>query len=187
MKKLSITIMAAMLLSLTVHAQYNSFGLRTEYSGGFLRGGLAYQHAFGEKWLMEFDAMATFKTSSLDLALVGLAQYRMHLVGNLYGVLGVGAEVGYVDVAHKMKGLDNNIALSAVGQAGLTYMFDKIPIDLTIDFRPRLNIVPNGCAPVVPGGGLSIALRPPKPHKPDPQYQRTEYTLVAYYSSNPTE
>lgn len=180
MKKILLALLAVASLSLSAQAQNNTFGLRTEYAGGLLYGGFSYQHAFGEKWQMELDAMATLNSSYINLALIGLAQYRLPITGNLYAVLGAGAEVDYLDVAHLFADLDRRIGASVVAQVGLTYRFDKIPIDLTLDIRPKLCVGVDGKMYPMMGGGIGIGLRPPKSHKPEPKYHHTEYSLVKY-------
>ncbi len=177
MKKIFLALFVAASISLSAQAQKNTFGLRTEYAGGLLYGGLSYQHAFGEKWQMELDAMTTLNSNYTYLALIGLAQYRMPITGNLYAVLGAGAEVGY---AHSIADFDRRISPSVVAQIGLTYRFDKIPIDLSLDIRPRVFMGADGKLYPMMGSGIGIALRPPKPHKPEPKYNRTEYSLVEY-------
>lgn len=181
MKKHIIAIFIASLLSLAVQAQQNSFGLRTELMGGTPYAGFSYQHTFGEKWQMELDAITSLNSQFHNLSLIGLAQYRPRLVGNLYGLLGLGVEVGFIDMTHNNETVSHHVSPMVVGQIGLLYSIKNIPIDITFDMRIKQWIASDGqIHPMLAAPGICISFRPPKPHKPEPKYQRTQYTLVAY-------
>lgn len=124
MKKGILIAVFSVLAFCSAGAQNQNLGLRLGYGAE-----ASYQQYLGKNRL-EFDL-------GLDLdkriGLVGMYQWVNPLGGNFKWYLGLGAGVGI---------LDKDFALSAVGDLGIEYKFPKAPIQLSLDYRPGLNIVP---------------------------------------------
>ena len=122
-KTIAIASILTLLTTGTVNAQ--NIGLRLGYGAE-----LSYQHLLGESNRLEVNLGLTDYEGGFNLA--GTYQWVKPLEGNFNWYLGAGAGIGvWNDV----------FGLAAVGQLGIEYNFSG-PLQMSIDWRPGLKIVP---------------------------------------------
>ena len=92
---------------------------------------LSYQHPLGKNRL-ELDLGLSDFNGGLNLA--GTYQWVKPLESNFSWYFGVGAGLGI---------WDDKFGLAALGQLGIEYNFSSAPIQLSLDWRPGLTIVPD--------------------------------------------
>ena len=92
---------------------------------------LSYQHLLGDNRL-ELDLGLSDFAGGLNLA--GTYQWVKPLEDNFSWYYGVGAGLAL---------WDNIFGLAALGQLGIEYNFSSAPIQLSLDWRPGLTIVPS--------------------------------------------
>lgn len=94
----------------------------------------------------------TNKALDLNLAVRSNDNFKRFILTGLYEVhnpingapgllwyYGGGASIG----SYKVKNFESDLFLSADGVLGLDYKFDGLPLNLAIDWRPRLELTPN--------------------------------------------
>ena len=131
MKKLLISLIALVALSVTVSAQDNTFGLRLGYGAAF-GGELSYQRFVSDINRIELDLGTRFGKTSEEIvyptsaALSLIYQWHWFLVGG-FGIYG--------GPAVQATAASAGFGLGLGAQAGLDYQFDA-PFQLSLDFRP---------------------------------------------------
>jgi hypothetical protein len=138
MKKSLFILLIVLFFSFETKAQ--------DYSTGIgLRGGpwagLTVKHFLNEKVAVE----GLFDSRWQGFNLTGLYEIhnRAFNTDRLNWYYGAGAHIGFYDSKHKEWG-DNTGSYSIIGIdgiLGLEYNFKKIPINLSVDWKPTLNIV----------------------------------------------
>lgn len=151
MKKVLLALVAVFTMGMAANAQ-NSLGLRIETDGsnGDLYFGsteLSFQHGMGAK-RVELDlGFGNHDYSSYDythFCLTGVYQWTGNFVDNFGWYLGVGGQLGFwsYDYDNDYFYSDKSGAiLSVAGQAGIEYNFQKVPLQLSLDWRPLMEIV----------------------------------------------
>lgn len=137
MKKLLLAIVAVMAMATATNAQ-NALGVR--FGGGQGYGAeLSFQKGMGGNRL-ELDLGWSSNDTWSSLSLTGIYQWTGSIVDNFGWYAGVGAHVGMwnYDISN-----DSDVALALAGQAGIDYKFNAIPIQLSLDIRPRLYLIPD--------------------------------------------
>jgi hypothetical protein len=139
MKKLILTTTFFIMLAITVSGQ--------DYKGGFgYRGGLS--NGLTLKYFILPDiALEGLLTARYDgYNITGL--YEIHKepfkVSNLYFYYGFGGHFGSWQTASGKHWWDDNLnhtVIGADGIAGLEYNFDAIPLNISLDYKPGLNII----------------------------------------------
>ena len=132
MKKL--LVIAALMLGLvaTASAQPRALGLR-----GGIATDISYQHSLGDNFL-EFDLGWDTFSMGVDLAVA----YDFSIAP--LGPLGFYAGPAIDFFTSMNKGGDWRPGLGVGAQIGLEYFFDQIPLQLSLDWRPMINVlVPN--------------------------------------------
>lgn len=127
-KKLLVLALIVVCTTSVVAQQKNAIGLRL---GWDLE--VSYQRFFSEKNRIE-----------LDLGFPGFSFNGVQLTGVYHWVfqpsvfpkglawyVGPGLQVGY---------LGNHFVIAVAGQIGLEYTFEKVPIQLSLDYRPALGV-----------------------------------------------
>jgi len=133
MKKFILVIAAVLGLAVVASAQPRALGVRIG-----LGGELSYQHTLGAENFLEVDA-----GWSLDEAISGIS------VGAAYDfqicpVGPFGFYAGPAAHAWLVSGEDSSSLTLGVGaQLGLEYMFDGIPLQLSLDWKPLFNLIPS--------------------------------------------
>ncbi len=135
MKKVLVLLVALVSFGFAANAQ-NALGVRLGGGQGY-GAELSYQMGMGSNRL-ELDLGLNSHDDWLDFNLTGIYQWTGNIAGNFGWFAGVGASLGYW-------GRDghSDIALAVAGQAGLEYDFQAIPIQLTLDIRPKFYIIPD--------------------------------------------
>lgn len=142
MKKILLTLVAVFALSFAANAQDNALGVRLGGGQGF-GGELSYQRALGSNRL-ELD-LGWASNDHDDYTAIGfnaIYQWRGTISGNFGWFAGVGGRFDYWTWDTPVDD-DSDIALAVVGQAGLEYVFDAVPIQLSLDIRPCFYIIPD--------------------------------------------
>ena len=140
MKKLFLALVAVFALSMTANAQ-NNLGIRVGGGQGY-NTELSWQHGLGGNQL-ELDLGWHSDDGYTAFSLAGVYQWTGELASWGFGTLGwyagLGVHQGYWNHEHA----DNHdFALGIPVQGGLDLKFSAIPIQLSLDIRPRLHLLP---------------------------------------------
>ena len=132
MKKLLLLLVAALTFSLTITAQNGSaykdaLGVRLGSSVPVIKNGITYKHFIGN------NAIEGILSFGDGVGICGLYEIHKPLsTQNLQWLIGFGAYVGF------NTGTSN---VGAAGIVGLDYKFAQVPLNLTLDWKPELNII----------------------------------------------
>lgn len=90
---------------------------------------------------LDFNLAVRSNDNFKRFMLTGLYEVHNPINGapGLLWYYGGGASIG----SYKVKNYDGELFLSADGVLGLDYKFDEIPLNLAIDWRPRLALAPD--------------------------------------------
>lgn len=148
MKKVILTIVAVLLVSLSVKAQpYNwAVGLR----GGLTWGDVTVKHFTGSSTAIEVNGAISFNGFGWELA--GMYEWHNALAGALNVYYGPGAHIGTFN-----DGNGQALALGILGTVGLEYKFG-IPIALSLDWRPHMTYQFGTAAPGLRFGWGDVGL-----------------------------
>lgn len=137
MKKLLLVLVAVMGLTFAANAQ-DAIGVRLGGGQGY-NAELSYQKGLGASRL-EFDLGWYNYEHASSFSLAAIYQFHQDIaaVPNLGWFVGAGGKVNYWSAAATDK-----IGLGIVGQAGLDYYFQAIPLQLSLDIRPCLYLMPS--------------------------------------------
>lgn len=135
MKKLMM-IAVLMVSALAVNAQdYNwAVGVR----GGWENAGITLKKGMGGTAL-DFTGSWDFRSEYTRLRVQGLYEWQQNLSGGLDWYYGIGAHLGLWGDEH------NNGSFWAGVDAvlGLEFKFPELPIAISLDYRPGVNVLPN--------------------------------------------
>ncbi|MBP5573900.1 MAG: hypothetical protein J6X40_07020 [Bacteroidales bacterium] len=137
MKKLLLVLIAVIGISFAANAQ-NAIGVRLGGGQGY-NAELSFQKGLGASRL-EFDlGWHNFEHSSA-FSLAAIYQFHQGIaaVPNLGWFVGVGGKLDYWSALPS-----NNVGLGIVGQAGLDYQFQAVPLQLSLDIRPCFYLIPD--------------------------------------------
>ena len=136
MKKLFLLLVVALSFSLSTKAQdeesqsssyKNAIGIRLGSTVPAIKNGITYKHFINN------NAIEGILSFGDGVGICGLYEIHKPLsVENLQWLIGFGGYVGF------------NSSTSNVGAAGiigLDYKFSQIPLNLTLDWKPELNII----------------------------------------------
>lgn len=137
MKKVLVLLAAIVAFGFAANAQENTLGVRAGGGQGY-GAELSYQRNLGGNRL-ELDLGINSHDKWMDFNLTGIYQWTGSIAGNFGWYAGVGASLGFWDHA----GDHDGFALALAGQAGLEYKFDAVPIQLSLDIRPKFYFLPN--------------------------------------------
>ena len=153
MKRIILVFAALLTLSASLEAQ--------DYTTGIgLRGGLAtgvtLKHFIGDNSALEGIIVTRWR----GLALTGLFElHKMQIfdVERLNFYYGVGGHVGFYDGSYYPNGTagESFLALGVDGILGVEYNFNEIPINVSVDWKPSLNLL-GGFNPGFDEGALSV-------------------------------
>ncbi len=123
-------------------AQVDPHALGVRLHAGTLNGmELSYQHGLTHETRFEINVGYGFGLNSDRLIFTGTYQWVYELTDQLGWYAGPGASVGF----YSLRGNANHssqIFIGAAGLAGLQYRLD-VPLQLTADFRPVVQVIPN--------------------------------------------
>ena len=136
MKKVVLILVAIMGLAFAANAQENNLGVRFGGGQGY-NAELSWQYGIGDNRLEADLGWANYKEVS-SFSLTGIYQFVYGLSNNFAWFIGPGAHFGLTTVEGETK-----FALALAGQVGIEYDFASIPLQLSLDIRPRLNVIPS--------------------------------------------
>lgn len=139
MRKVFFTLVMAVVFTATANAQ-NNLGVRVGGGQGY-GAELSWQTGLGGNRL-EVDLGMRTGDHFMAFNLYGIYQWTGTIAGNFGWYAGLGASVGFWSW-EKGHDSDGNFGLAAVAQAGLEYNFQAVPIQLTLDIRPKFYILPS--------------------------------------------
>ena len=132
MKRSFVLLLLIALFNLSVNAQdgkrySNALGVRLGSSVPAIKNGISFKHFIGHNAI---EAILSFGDGT---ALCGLYEIHKTLaISNLQWFIGAG---GYV-------GLNNSTSIAGgAGIVGLDFKFPLIPLNITLDWKPEINIV----------------------------------------------
>jgi hypothetical protein len=137
MKKIILVLSFVFLGIFAANAQYNAaIGLR-----GGLSSGITFKKMMGESAL---EFIAATRYHGINFTLLFEKQNAISAVDGLYWFYGAGAHIGYWNSATYNPWLDSDgdyVIIGVDGIIGLEYVFDAVPIGLSIDWKPAFNLV----------------------------------------------
>lgn len=136
MKKLLLVLIAVIGISFAASAQ-NAIGVRLGGGQGY-GAELSYQKGIGGMNRLEFDLgyRSWSDVNWFALSAIYQAHFDINAVPNLGWYAGAGARVDLYTYS------GTSIALGVVGQAGIDYHFDALPLQLSLDIRPCFYVYP---------------------------------------------
>ena len=140
MKKLFIAIVAVFAMSTVASAQIQTLGVR-------VGGGQGYGAELSAQWgfmgqRLETDLGWNSGDHYTGFSLAGVYQWTGEIGSGFGWYAGVGARLAMWSWESGYKDHDTDFALALVGQAGIEYNFDAIPIQLSLDIRPNFWLLP---------------------------------------------
>jgi len=138
MKKLVVVFLIALSFSLTVKAQdensgsasyKNAIGIRLGSSVPAIKNGITYKHFIGN------NAIEGILSFGDGVALCGLYEIHKPLSNTTEGLQWLIGFGGYVGNSNSTSNV------GAAGIIGLDYKFAQVPLNLTLDWKPELNLV----------------------------------------------
>lgn len=140
MKKLFIAIVAVFAMSTVASAQIQTLGVR-------VGGGQGYGAELSAQWgflgqRLETDLGWNSGEHHTGFSLAGVYQWTGEIGSGFGWYAGVGARLAMWSWESGYKDHDTDFALALVGQAGIEYNFDAIPIQLSLDIRPNFWLIP---------------------------------------------
>lgn len=137
MKKIILTVIAVLTLSIAASAQSRALGVRL---GGNAE--VSYQHYMLGDNFLEADLGLSFLRDSGFYA-SGIYNF---IIGNLNRVniyAGPGVCIGAHNVAVENK-VNTNFALGIAGQLGVEWQMGMVPLNLSLDWRPHFDFIGRG-------------------------------------------
>jgi hypothetical protein len=133
MKKLFLLLIVALAFSISAKAQEesssykNALGIRLGSSVPAIKNGITYKHFIGS------NAIEGILSFGDGVGVCGLYEIHKPLsTENLQWLIGFGGYVGFTSSTSNV---------GAAGIIGLDYKFSQIPLNLTLDWKPELNII----------------------------------------------
>ena len=150
MKKAILLVVAVMGLAFAAKAQNNAIGVRLSGGNQWYCAEISYQRSLGAPHRVEAD-LGYLVDDQFDLGYLFLAGvYQLHFdisadknLGWYFG-FGPRLELFCYDGHSYYNPINFTGAVGVVGQVGMDYHFNAIPLQLSLDFRPCLYIIPNG-------------------------------------------
>lgn len=118
------------------HAQVNERSIGARFGWG---GDISYHHPLSSTTRAEIDlGLSGFKNGGF--VLTGIHQWLFAPNGGFNLFAGVGPQVGsfYYDESDR-KGYGLGLAVS--GQVGVEYNIDEVPLQVSLDWRPSINVI----------------------------------------------
>lgn len=155
MKKVLLTIVAVLTLGLAANAQ-NNLGLRFETGNGG-SAELSFQHGMGSSNRLELDLGWGENDAYSHFQLAGIYQWTGTITGNLDWYAGVGARLG---LWNNRVYDESDFWLGIAGQVGAEYNFQKVPIQISLDWRPLVEVIgPQHDGLYFYGGNIGLGVR----------------------------
>jgi hypothetical protein len=132
MKKVLMALIAGVFITLAAQAQENSYrnavGIRLGPSVPAVKSGITFKH-----FLASNNAIEGILSFGDGFAICGLYEIHKPIAAeNLQWFIGFGGYAGFVNKV---------TSIGAAGIVGLDYNFTNIPLNLSLDWKPELNII----------------------------------------------
>jgi hypothetical protein len=132
MKKVLMVLIAGVFITLAAQAQENSYrnavGIRLGPSVPAVKSGITFKH-----FLASNNAIEGILSFGDGFAICGLYEIHKPIAAeNLQWFIGFGGYAGFVNKV---------TSIGAAGIVGLDYNFTNIPLNLSLDWKPELNII----------------------------------------------
>ncbi len=134
MKKLLFVFLMVMMGSFAANAQYNkAIGFR-----GGLYNGVTFKTGMGNSQL---ELIGSTRWRGINLTALYEKPYPLADVDGLYWFWGIGGHVGFWEGSYNPWWDDNEsyMVIGADGIIGIEYVFEEIPICISLDYKPALN------------------------------------------------
>lgn len=136
MKKLVLILVAVMGIAFAANAQNDNLGVRIGGGQGY-NAELSWQHGLGGNRLETDLGWANYKNLS-SFSLTAIYQFVFGITDNFAWYIGPGAHLGLLSSEG-----ETHFGLALAGQVGIEYDFSAIPLQLSLDIRPRFNLIPS--------------------------------------------
>ena len=149
MKKVLLILFAVIGFSFAACAQNNAIGVRLSGGNQWYCAEISYQRNLGAPHRIEAD-LGYRVDDYYDIGylfLVGVYQLHFDIpaVKNLGWYFGFGPRFELLNYSENS--FDYFGAIGVVGQVGVDYHFDAIPLQLSLDFRPCFYLIPYNASP----------------------------------------
>lgn len=134
MKKFVLVMAAILGIAVVAAAQPRAIGIRAGYGAE-----LSYQHTLGGENFAELDLGWSAGAIQAGLAY----DFMIAPLGPLNFYAGPQAFVGLANTVDGEGNAKQGLWLGAGAQLGIEYCFDAIPLQLSLDWKPSLLIIPN--------------------------------------------
>lgn len=151
MKKLIVIVALMLGIAVAASAQPRALGFR-----GGLASELSYQHSLGGENFLEFDLGWDGYYRGFNLAVA--YDFSVAPVGPFNFYAGPAADV-YTWPYHDVDGDYTRLGLGIGAQLGLEYIFDEIPLQISVDWRPMFNLLYDGVHARFGYHGVALGLR----------------------------
>lgn len=156
MKKIFIAIVAVFAFSTAANAQIQDLGVRFNAGDG-------YGAELSAMWGMGGNRVETdlgWSTGDYHTAisLTAIYQWTGNISGGLGWFAGVGGQLALWSWDYGYGNNGSDFSLAVMGQLGLEYNFDAIPFQITLDWRPGFQILPE-TDPIYSAFALGIRYR----------------------------
>ena len=140
MKKILFAILAMAAISSTTSAQdyKTALGVRLSSSAAMVNNSISFKQFISEK-----NAIEAYFSFGEPLALGAMLEFHKPLsASGLRYFYGAGGYVGFVKVVNvNTQKTNTEPNFGAQGVIGLDYKFPNVPLNLSLDWKPELNIV----------------------------------------------
>ncbi len=138
-KGLLLALLGLMMQVASAQINDHAIGLRFGYGGG-----ISYQHKFSRETRGELNGQFLLGSSYSSIRLTGIYQWVFDMNKGFAFYVGPGVSTGSLQLENTYNGKGKpGFFLSIGGQAGIEYIFDGIPIQLSVDVLPMFSIVNN--------------------------------------------
>jgi hypothetical protein len=134
MKKTLLIFAVCLLSTFAAKAQYNkAIGLR----GGF-SSGITFKAALGNN---AFELIGATRYSGLNITALYEINNKLADIEGLYWFYGFGAHIGFWDDNNPWFDEEGSYTVIGVdGIIGIEYVFDAIPLCISLDYKPAFNL-----------------------------------------------
>lgn len=136
MKRITILLLGIIFSTAMFAQNFPDQTIGARFAGGnAFAAELSYQKALGSNRL-ELDGGIYGNSEYSHVYGVAIYQWNKNIIDNLNWYYGLGAGAGtYID------GSNTTLSVAIAGQIGIEYNFNEIPIQLSLDYRPQINIL----------------------------------------------
>ena len=137
----NLIILALTFITMTAHAQIEDHAIGIRFGFG---GGISYQHKFSKVNRGELNAQFGTGGAYTTLRLTGIYHWVFRMQDGFHFYVGPGLSTGSLQLENNYAGDGNaGFFVSVGGQLGVDYVFDGIPVQLSVDILPMVPVVNN--------------------------------------------